>query len=80
MKGRRALTCQPGCRLAEPAYSGLRSVYPRDHFCSFTQSTAAINQPMPANGMSDTKVQMTALIRQRMIAKTPTMMLATASV
>ena len=61
---------------SRPSRSHRGQRYPRDHFCSHTQATAAKSQPMLTSGLSDTNVQTAALMRHKNIAKTPTRMLA----
>ena len=53
-----------------------RDSYPRDHFCSHTQATAARSQPILTRGLSDTNVHTAALMTHNSIAKTPTRILA----
>ena len=63
-----------------PPVSSRRSYkesYPRDHFCSHTQATAATSQPILTRGLSDTNVHTAALMTHSNIAKTPTRILAT---
>ncbi len=54
-----------------------RESYPRDHFCSHTQATAAKSQPTLTSGLSDTNVHTAAFTTHKNIAKTPTRILAT---
>jgi len=54
--------------------------FPRDHFCSHTQTPAAKSQPIPMSGIPDINVHTAALIRHNITAKTPMRILVTDSV
>lgn len=61
-------------------FSAWPARYPFDHFWSQKQNAAAITQPTPAIGISETNVQTTAFTRHSMMANSATRMLPTAGV